>query len=46
MQHNATHAYLWAVSCWKDALLITPAAIGGAVDISLQELDNLSDSSG
>ena len=46
MQQNATHADLRAVSCWEDVLLITPTAIGGAVDISLQEWDNLSDSSG
>lgn len=29
-----------------DMLVITPAAIGGAVDISVEEGDNLSDSSG
>lgn len=29
-----------------DALVITPAAIGGAVDIFLEEWDNLSESSG
>lgn len=31
---------------WVDALVITPAATGGAVDISLEEWDNLSESSG
>lgn len=43
MQKNGIHE-LREVS-WH-ALVITPAAIGGAVDISLEEWDHLSDSSG